>query len=170
MTDTTVDTATIPSYWVDHSAHEPQPALDKTWKKTVAHVGSVLLEDASGPPPENQMRWACHELDAMLNEIGGRGKFIFRASLLVVSLLAPLMIFRLPPIRRMSFEATAHALERFERSPLGMMLFAVQTMLCIVYFEHPDAAVTMDFDGKGLGQRFDQKFGGASPSKSTEAL
>lgn len=155
MNDTTVEPLKIPSYWVDHSACDPQPELDRRWKRTVAHVGSVLLADASGPPPENQMRWACHELDAMLTEIGGRGKFIFRASLFAVSLLAPLMIFRFPPIRRLSFETTTHALERFEKSPFGMMLFAVQTLLCIVYFEHPNAAAEIGFDGQCLGQRLD---------------
>jgi hypothetical protein len=80
------------------------------------------------------------------------------------------MIFRLPPIRRLSFEDTERALERFERSPMGMMLFAVQTLVCIVYFEHPDAAAEIGFDGQCHQQteestRFSRKSPQPSPAE-----
>jgi hypothetical protein len=165
-----VDPDIIPAHWVDKDARRQQPPLDKRWKKAVFAVGAALLADASGPPPDNRLKWMAHELENMLESIAGRGRFIFRAALFFVSVLAPLMIFRLPPIRRLSFEDTERALERFERSPMGMMLFAVQTLVCIVYFEHPDAAAEIGFDGQCHQQteestRFSRKSPQPSPAE-----
>ena len=38
-------------------------------------------------------------------------------------------------------EARIQALERFENGPLGIAMFAVKTLLCFIWYEHPDSAI-----------------------------
>lgn len=76
--------------------------------------------------------------------------FVFAFALFCLTWLAPLWSFSLPTLGSLSLEKRAHALERWERSPFGMTLFAVKAILCILWFEHPDAAAHMGFDGRPL--------------------
>jgi len=81
--------------------------------------------------------------------VGGLGVFALRLGLFSLTWVAPLFVFSLPPLRRLSVEKRIVALERFERSPLGVLFYALKAMLCMMYFEHPEAAHEVKFDGQG---------------------
>lgn len=82
--------------------------------------------------------------------VGGMGLAAYRLSLFAFTWLAPLMIFRLPPFRRLTHEQQLRAMHRFENSLIAVALFALKAMLCMIYFEHPAAAAHMGFDGQGM--------------------
>ncbi|MCA9515530.1 MAG: hypothetical protein KC635_11345, partial [Myxococcales bacterium] len=67
--------------------------------------------------------------------------------------VAPWLAGRLGPLERLPVSERVAALERLERSPLGLSVFALKATLAILYFEHPDAAAEIGFDGRGLGRR-----------------
>jgi hypothetical protein len=76
--------------------------------------------------------------------------FVFGLCVMVVTWIAPLWSLLPVPLGVLGLERRARVLERWERSPFGMTLFAVKAVLSIVWCEHPDAAREMGFDGRPL--------------------
>jgi hypothetical protein len=113
-------------------------------------VAEALFTTDEGPPPEERLDWLCDELDDFFAHAGGRALFVFRLCMLAISVLAPLLCMRLPPFRGLPREDRFRALERMERSALALAVFGAKTTLCIVYYEHPDAARAIGFDGACL--------------------
>ena len=68
---------------------------------------------------------------------------------LLVSRLAPLFIGRVVTLGALSLPDRIRALTRLEER-FGEPLLAVKAMLCLVYYEHPDAAREVGFDGQCL--------------------
>lgn len=153
-----VDPATIPGHWVDHAAAELDRPVRKAWLKNVYAFAEVLFATAEGPPSPARLRWLCHQLDDFLSRIGSRARRLFRLSLWVVSVLAPLFAFRLPGLRFWSFATRERALDRMERSLLGATILPVKAILGILWYEHPDVAASVGFDGQPL-RSLDQEQG-----------
>jgi hypothetical protein len=66
--------------------------------------------------------------------------------LFAVSLLAPLVILRFVSLARLPVPERARALGRLEDT-FGAPVLAVKAMLSVLYYEHPDAARFVGFDG-----------------------
>ena len=122
------------------------------WLRAVHGLAEVVFETDDGPPPAARLDWLCAELGDFFPRVGWRSRLVFRFSLLIIGLVAPLLVFRPWPLRWIPLHKRAAALERFERSPFGMALFAVKAILCIVYFEHPEAAAEIGVDGACLDE------------------
>lgn len=99
------------------------------------------------PPPEERVAWVTAEVDDFLARASGRSYFIVTLSLLVVSLLAPLLSRRFTSLASLSPTERVHVLERFEKSGLAPALLAVKALLAVHYYEHPDAAREVGYDG-----------------------
>lgn len=137
-------------HWIDHEAYADVAPPRRAWVKAVYAVAEVLFATKDGPPPPDRLRWLCRETEDMMTRVRGNGVLVFRLSIILVSWLAPLLVLRLPTVRTVAFERRAVALDRYERSPLGMTLFVIKAMLCILYYEHPDAAADVGFNGQPL--------------------
>jgi hypothetical protein len=120
-------------------------------RKATWAVAEALFTTDAGPPPAERLDWLVDDLDHFLAHAGPRARLIYRLCLLAISALAPLLVWRLPPFRRLSSARRMEALERLERSPLGITVFGCKMLLCIVYYEHPDAAREVGFDGRCTG-------------------
>jgi glycine cleavage system regulatory protein len=72
--------------------------------------------------------------------LAGRRSLVFRLALEVVTRAAPPLVLSLKRYADMPIASRVRALERLEKSPLSIMLFAVKTLLCFHWFEHPDSA------------------------------
>ena len=142
----------LPVHWVDQHPEQHSPAPTRAWQWQLHALASVLFATDAGAPPAERLNWVVFQVSDILSKVRGKGAFVYRLSLLVVAWVAPLMIFRFPTMRRLSFEQRVRALGRFERSPLGLMLFAIKALLCITYYEHPDAVREVGFDGIGMGE------------------
>lgn len=135
------------STWVDHGAkgHLPEPPASKM--ATLGTLAEIVFADEDGPPPPERVRWFVHEFDDFLSRVGARSRFIVSAAMGVVNRVSPLMALRPGPLRRLSRERQVLALERLEKSPLAPALLATKAGMCLVWFEHPDAAEEIGFDG-----------------------
>jgi hypothetical protein len=110
-------------------------------------LAEALFSSEDGPPPAARLSWLCDELEDFLGRAGPKARLFFRLSLLAVSVLAPLMIRRLTPLRALPLAARTRALARLEESALALPLFAVKVILCILYYEHPDVAREIGYAG-----------------------
>ena len=99
------------------------------------------------PPPEERVAWVTGEVDDFLARASGRSYAIVLLSLVVVSVVAPLLSRRFVSLASLSPSERVRALERFEKSALAPALLAVKALLSVHYYEHPDAAREVGFDG-----------------------
>lgn len=99
----------------------------------------ALFSTDEGPPPPERIDWMIRELDDLLVHAGWRSAGFYKLALLAVSLLAPLFVGSLRPLWRLPVETRVQALTRMERSRLASVVLAAKSMVCIIYYEHPDA-------------------------------
>ena len=116
-------------------------------RRAARAFAEALFTDDAGPPPNDRLDWALDDLEHFLALSGGRARAVFQASMLAVTTLAPVTIRRAGPLWRLSIEERIEAIEAFERTPLGLAVFGAKALICIVYYEHPDSAAEIGFDG-----------------------
>ena len=75
---------------------------------------------------------------------------MFKLSLLAVRILVPLAALRPIPLTWLGPDTRTRALNRIDRSALCGPAIAVKAILCILYYEHPEAAAEINFDGQCL--------------------
>jgi hypothetical protein len=125
----------------------PRPGLTPRMRVATHALAEALFTTEDGPPPEARLAWLVDDLDDFLGRAGSRARLVYRLCLLAIAIVAPLMIGRFPPYRALSREQRTRALERMEKSTLGLAVFGAKAMLCILYYEHPDAARAIGHDG-----------------------
>lgn len=142
----------LAEFWVDRNAGLRHGPL-RGWVRDLAGIAEVLFADDLGPPDQGRVRWVCEQTSDFASVVGGKAGFVFRVGVAATSWIAPLLILRAPPLRRLQPRDRLRALQRYEASPLGLSLFAVKVFLGISWFEHPDVAREVRFDGRPLRER-----------------
>lgn len=112
-------------------------------------VAEAVFLRADGPAPADRMDWLALELEDFLARSGAQTRVVFRLSLFLVSVLAPLSIGRFRSLASLPLAERARALGRLE-DRLGPPVLAVKALLCVLYYEHPEAAHEVGFDGSCL--------------------
>lgn len=119
------------------------------WQRDAAAIAEALFSSPHGPPPAERVAWLVDDLDHFLITVGGRSRLVFHAALQAVVLAAPVSVVlaaprsvpRLEPFWKLPLALRVRALERLEHGPLGMAVFAVKTLLCFHWYEHPESAI-----------------------------
>jgi hypothetical protein len=115
-------------------------------------VAQAIFLRADGPPPEERLDWLATELEDFLARADSQTRVVFRLALFVVGVLAPLSIGRFRSLSSLDPSERARALARLEDG-FGPPVLAVKALLCVLYYEHPDAASEVGFDGSCLVTR-----------------
>jgi len=100
-------------------------------------VAEALFSPDGSAPDRERLDFVEQDFGDFYARAQGSAPLVLRLSLFVLMYLAPLFIFRPVSLRALSIPERAHALERFEASPLAPAALAVKAMLCILWFEHP---------------------------------
>lgn len=108
--------------------------------ETMVAMAEAIFSTRERPCPPERLDYLRRELPDLMNRAAARGRFMFRLGTFAVSVLAPLSIGRLPPLRRLPLDVRIRALRKMEAGPLVSALIAVRAVLCLIYYEHPDAA------------------------------
>jgi len=116
---------------------------------TLMSVAEALFSTYDGAPPPERIAWLRGELSDFMSRSTRTGRALFTLAAIVISIVAPLRVGSLPPFRRMSLKQRVHALQKFETSKLAPLLIAVRAIVCLIYYEHPDAVHALGFDAKG---------------------
>ncbi len=131
---------------------EMKPAF-ASWQTHAKAVAEVLFEGPQGVPNPQRIDWLIDDIDHFLRTVGGRSKVVFQAALIAVATLGPVMVGRLGAFHTLPLELRLKALERLEKSPGGMAVFAVKTLMCLHWFEHPDSAREVGLPDKSPRRR-----------------
>lgn len=104
-------------------------------------------------PPKARLDWFVVDLADLLGHAGARARFVIRACLFTITWLVPtFLMFRPGRFASLSIPERVEALERTERSPAALALFALRAITSLVYYEHPDAAAEIGWDQQCLGR------------------
>jgi hypothetical protein len=110
-------------------------------------VAEAVFSTEHGAPPAARLDWLLAELEDFLARAGSRTRGVLGLAVFAVTVLAPLFAGHLPPLGRLPLRERARALTLLERSRFGAPVLAVKALLCVLYYEHPDAAREVGFDG-----------------------
>ncbi len=113
-------------------------------------LAEALFTTHEGPPQEERLSWLVEDLDDFIAQSGKRARFVLWLCLTATSWISPLFAFRVGPLRWLSLETRTRALERLERSVFALALFGAKAILCVLYYEHPDAARAIGYDAECL--------------------
>ena len=97
-----------------------------------------------------RLDWVERELRSFLGHAGAQARFVFGASVYAVTLLGPLVAGKFGAFAGLGLADRMHVLEKVEKSFLSTPLLGVKAILCIVYFEHPEAARHIGATGECL--------------------
>lgn len=108
------------------------------WHQDLLAIAEAILEGPDGPADPRRLRWLVDDVDHFLMTVGGRSRLAIRGAILAVSRLGPLAIASPRAFKRLPVTERQRALTLLERSPAGLAVFAVKTLLSFHWFEHPD--------------------------------
>jgi hypothetical protein len=128
-----------------------RPFVGRFTVRALRGIAEAVFSTHAGGPPADRIDWVMLEIEDLLARAGPQTRFVIRAATLAVTLLAPLSAMRLRPLYRLPLRERVRALVRFERTRFGAPLLAVKALMCLVYYEHPDASRDVGFDGACLG-------------------
>jgi len=140
----------LPPWWVARDIPEVLPPPSRRADRALFHVAQALFTRDQGPPPDARLHWLCLEMREFLAHCGSKARLLFAVALFLATWVAPLWVMRLPPLTLLSHARRIEALDRLEASPIGTPLFALKAVVSLVYYEHPDAARELGFDGRPL--------------------
>ena len=106
-----------------------------------------------GPPPADRVAWVDADLADFMRHAGPRARLLLRVCIFILRWLAPLFAGRLPPIDRQPLQARIGILAHTEKGVLSLALLGLKALVCLIYYEHPESARAIGFDGGCLGEK-----------------
>ncbi len=144
----------------DVKTRDPLPVGDGTVRRARAVAEALFSSETEAPSPA-RLDWLVKELRGFVGHSGEDARRILALSLFAVTVLGPLLAFKIGFVSK-SLSERRDILDKVEHGPLSTALLAVKAVLCILYFEHPDAA-------KEIGAPFECLVAGAPSHAHTEA-
>jgi len=120
----------------------------RTVRAAVAIASALFARGGALPPPE-RLAYLEREVEDFLARASTQARLMLSFMIWLVALAAPLFVGRLGTLAALAQPERIRALERLERH-FGEPLIAVKAILCLLYYEHPDSAREVGFDGECL--------------------
>lgn len=117
--------------------------------RVLREVARALFDGGRGVP-EHRLDWLIADLRDMFRFVGPLTRVALRLGATAIQLLPVVLIGRPRRFTGLSRADRIRFLDRLEHSALAMLFVAVKMFLCMVWFEHPDAAREIGYDGKAL--------------------
>jgi hypothetical protein len=144
------ETLTAPGRVEVPDAAPRQRGLRAGQRDAVRAIAATLFATEDGPPDGARLDWLCDDLDDFLGRAGPRARGLFSLCVTAVTWLAPWRVGALGPFESLDEATRTRALERMERGAFGLAVFGAKAVLCIVWYEHPEVARAVGYDGRCL--------------------
>ncbi|MEM7605337.1 MAG: hypothetical protein AAF411_08265 [Myxococcota bacterium] len=135
-----------PSRVLARDVHDIHWRLPRPLRGATRSFAEALFWSDAGAPDSKKIAWLLDELEDYLGRSGVRAQLVFQASMTAITTLAPLTLGRPLPLNMLTPHQRAEAIEHFEQTPLGLSVLAAKTMLCLIWYEHPDIQADVDID------------------------
>lgn len=117
--------------------------------RVLRELARTLFDTGAGVP-EPRLDWVVAELRDMLAYTGALARFGLRMAVAFLQ-FAPILLFgRLRRFTSLRTAERTRMMRWLEEGPFAIAFVPVKLYLCMVYFEHPDAARETGWDGYPL--------------------
>ena len=120
--------------------------------RALVAIAEAVFSRNGRPPAAERLSWIEREMEDFLARAGFRSRLMFSSMVWHTTVLAPLLSGRFALLYTLPLPERVQAVARLERR-FSEPLLAVKALLCLVYYEHPDAALEVGFDGQCLVPR-----------------
>jgi hypothetical protein len=117
--------------------------------RALVAIAEAVFSRNGAPPASERLSWIEREMEDFLARAGFRSRLMFSFMVWLTTLIAPLLSGRFTLLYGLPLAERVRAVELLERR-FSEPLLAVKALLCLVYYEHPDAARDVGFDGECL--------------------
>jgi hypothetical protein len=117
--------------------------------RALVAIAEALFSRNGEPPAPERLSWVEREMEDFLARAGFRSRVMFWAMIWVTTVLAPLLARRFSLLYDLPLGERVSVLRILEKR-FSEPLLGVKALLCLVYYEHPDAARDAGFDGQCL--------------------
>ena len=122
-----------------------RPGISAKVRRRARAVAEVLFATSEGPPPPERLDWLVTDLDRFAAQAGSRPRMLIKLCLWVVWWIGPLVVFKLGTFGRLDAAVRTTALEKLEAGPLGLAIVGLKTIMCMIWFEHPEVSRRVGF-------------------------
>lgn len=123
-------------------------------RRTIAALAEAMFTHPDDPPDAGaraRFEWLAGDADAYVSNASALMRIGFWCMLLVLELLPLFVVGRLSRCSSLRLEVRVRYLEKLDRGRvvfLALFVTVWKTLLTILYFEHPEAAPMLGYDGK----------------------
>jgi len=123
-------------------------------RRTIIGLAEALFTDPDEPADRGakaRFEWLAGDADAMISNASGPMRLAMWMMLFVLEVLPLFVVARFARCSSLPLDHRVRYLERLERGRvvfLALFVTVWKTLLTILYFEHPEAAPKLGYDGK----------------------
>jgi hypothetical protein len=117
--------------------------------RALVAIAEAVFSRNGAPPAAERMAWIEREMEDFLARAGIRSRVMFSLMVWLTTVIAPLLYGRFAFLYLLPLGDRVRALALLE-ARFSEPLVGVKALLCLVYYEHPDAAREVGFDGDCL--------------------
>lgn len=114
-------------------------------------IAEALFDDGEGGPPSDRLTWFEREINDFFASADGLSSLLLQVAPWALE-LSPLLTLTKPALfTQLSRAERQLCLERMEHSsfpPFGLLYLLCKALICLIYFEHPEALASLGFDGQ----------------------
>lgn len=123
-------------------------------RRTIVGIAEALFTDPDDPADRGaraRFEWLAGDADAMISNASIAMRIGMWAMLFILEITPIFAVGRFSRCSSLPLDARVHYLEKLERGRvvfLALFVTVWKTLLTILYFEHPEAAPKLGYDGK----------------------
>jgi len=108
--------------------------------RSIRAISEAIFSEDEEPINAARLDWLIHEYQDFMSRAPSKQRLLFTLATLVVAFCGPLFILRFQSFSSLSLTLRIRALRRLETRPAGKILIPLRAILCLIYYEHPEAA------------------------------
>jgi hypothetical protein len=123
-------------------------------RRVIVGLTEAFFTDPDAPPDERaqaRYEWVANDADGYVSNASGQMRFGFWFMLFVLEVLPLVVVGRFARCSSLPVPMRVRYLDRLDRSRvvvLALFVTAWKTLLTILYFEHPETASMLGYDGR----------------------
>jgi len=121
----------------------PNKVISNFHARQIKCISETFFSADTTPVDSQRLEWLVREYCDFMSRAPKKQRFLFRTAITVIAFLAPLFIWKIGPFSTLNFRDRVRALRVFEHRKIGKILVPVRAILCLIYYEHPEAARTL---------------------------
>ena len=147
-------TSELPGAVVPKSRDWERTTFGPFSRRAISGLAEALFTDPDAPADRGaaaRFEWVAADADAMISNASGQMRVFMRLTVIALELLPVLFVGRLARCSSLPLDARVRYLQRVEAGKLtqtAMLVVVWKTLLTILYFEHPEAAPRLGYDGR----------------------